>query len=151
MLACGERRRHIGSMDAFAQLVDDFSFLSDWEDRYRHVIELGKTLAPLAESERNENARVRGCAAQVWLVSERGSSADPILSFRGDSDAVIVRGLNGILFMMFYGKRDREILALDARAELARLSLAEHLSAQRANGLFSMVERIRTEAARAMS
>jgi cysteine desulfuration protein SufE len=136
------------SMDAeLESLAEDFEVLEDWEDRYRYVLDLGRELEPLPEAERCEARKVRGCASQVWLVSERGR--DGTLAFRGDSDAHIVRGLIAILLRLYSGRRPREILAFDAKAAVARLGLNEALSSQRANGLGAMIERIRREAAEA--
>ena len=131
------------------ELAAEFDFLDDWEERYRYVIDLGRALAPLGEAERSEANKVRGCASQVWLVTERGPGG--VLSFRGDSDAHIVRGLIAILLRLYSGRTADEILAFDARAAFDRLGLKSALSAQRSNGRFSMVERIRrdAEAARA--
>jgi cysteine desulfuration protein SufE len=125
-------------------LAEEFDLLGDWEERYRYVIELGKELEPLTDAERNEPNKVRGCASQVWLVTE--PQADGRLRFRGDSDAHIVRGLIAILLRLFSGRAPREILAFDARAGLDRLGLSGALSAQRSNGLASMVARIRRDA-----
>jgi len=127
------------------ELIDEFDFLGDWEERYRHVIDLGKTLAPLTDAERSDANKVRGCASQVWLVTERGP--DGRLSFRGDSDAHIVRGLIALLLRLYSGRTPAEIAAFDAKAGLDRLGLSGALSTQRTNGLFSMVERIRRDAA----
>jgi cysteine desulfuration protein SufE len=134
---------------AFDELKDEFDLLGDWEERYRHVIDLGRGLEPLTDAERVDANKVRGCASQVWLITARGP--DGRLSFRGDSDAHIVRGLIAILFRLYSGRTPEEILAIDARAGFERLGLIGALSAQRSNGLFSMVERIRrdAEAARA--
>ncbi|SER20466.1 Cysteine desulfuration protein SufE [Faunimonas pinastri] len=128
-------------------LIDDFSLLDDWEDRYRYVIELGKALPPLPEEDRTERNKVRGCASQVWLVPD--SEADGTLRFRGDSDAHIVRGLVAILLDLYSNRSPREILDLDAEKIFGELGLREHLTSQRANGLSSMVERIRHDARRA--
>jgi cysteine desulfuration protein SufE len=125
-------------------LAEEFDLLGDWEERYRYVIELGKELEPLTDAERSEPNKVRGCASQVWLVTE--PQADGRLRFRGDSDAHIVRGLIAILLRLFSGRPPREILAFDARAGLDRLGLSGALSAQRSNGLASMVARIRRDA-----
>lgn len=127
-----------------AELADDFELLGDWEERYRHVIDLGRALTPLAEEERTEENRVRGCASQVWLITEPG---DGKLSFRGDSDAHIVRGLIALLLRLYSGTSAAEILAFDARAALKSLGLDEALSTQRSNGLAAMIERIRRDAA----
>jgi len=130
--------------DALTELTDEFELLGDWEERYRYVIELGKDLAPLTDAERTEAHKVRGCASQVWLVTE--PQADGTLAFRGDSDAHIVRGLIAILLRLYSGRPPAEILAFDANAAFAQLGLAGALSAQRSNGLASMVARIRRDA-----
>ena len=126
-------------------LAEEFELLGDWEERYRHVIDLGRGLAPLTEAERSDVNKVRGCASQVWLVTE--PLADGRLQFRGDSDAHIVRGLIALLLRLYSGRRPEEILAFDARAAFEALGLAGALSTQRSNGLMSMVERIRRDAA----
>jgi cysteine desulfuration protein SufE len=123
-----------------AELEDEFSFLDDWEERYRHVIDLGRAVAPLAENERVEAAKVRGCASQVWLISEQ---RDGLVHFRGQSDAAIVQGLLAILLRLYSGRPAPEILALDAQAAFAQLGLGEALSPQRSNGLKAMALRIR--------
>ncbi|MES1991047.1 MAG: SufE family protein [Pseudomonadota bacterium] len=133
-------------------LIDDFSFLDDWEDRYRYVIELGKELAPLSEAEHSPANKVQGCVSQVWLVTEPHAQGDnPVIAFRGDSDAFIVRGLIAIVLRIYSGKTAREILSIDARAIFERLGLNEHLSPQRSNGLYSMVERVKSDAAASIS
>lgn len=126
-------------------LADEFELLGDWEERYRHVIDLGRGLDPLSEAERSEANRVRGCASQVWLVSERG--ADGRLSLRGDSDAHIVRGLIALVLRLYAGRAPDEIAAFDAPAAFARLGLTGALSTQRSNGLAAMIARIRSDAA----
>ncbi len=126
-------------------LVETFDLLGDWEERYRHVIDLGRDLPALAAEERTEASKVRGCASQVWLIAE--ADRYERLVFRGDSDAHIVRGLIAILLGLYNGAPASEILGFDAAAGLARLGLTEALSRQRSNGLFAMVERIRREAA----
>ena len=130
---------------------DDFSFLDDWEDRYRYIIELGAGLAPFPEDARDDAHKVPGCVSQVWLYTERAAGQDPAMRFRGDSDAHIVRGLVAIVLALFSGRRASEILATDAEATLRELGLDEHLTPQRANGLRSMVQRIRREAESALS
>jgi cysteine desulfuration protein SufE len=127
-----------------AELNDEFDVLGDWEERYRYVIELGKALAPLTDAERNDINKVRGCASQVWLVTE--PQGDGTLRFRGDSDAHIVRGLIAILLRLFSGRRPAEILEFDAPAAFERLGLKGALSQQRSNGLASMAARIRRDA-----
>ena len=128
-------------------LAAEFEALDDWEDRYRYIIDLGRELEPLSEAEHADANKVRGCASQVWLVTEPG--ADGALHYRGDSDAHIVRGLIAILLRLYSDRRPQEILSFDANAAYERLGLAGALSAQRSNGLFSMVERIRKDAAAA--
>lgn len=126
------------------ELSAEFDLLDNWEERYRYVIDLGRGLDPLSDSERSDVNKVRGCASQVWLVRE--DNADGRLRFRGDSDAHIVKGLIAILLRLYSGRTADEILAFDARSGLDRLGLSGALSAQRSNGLFSMVERIRRDA-----
>jgi cysteine desulfuration protein SufE len=135
---------------AIQDLIDDFSYLDDWEDRYKYVIELGKGLAPLTEAEHCDDTKVQGCVSQVWLV---GESADEgaHLSFRGDSDALIVKGLIAILLAMYSGQTPKDILAVDAKAVFEQLGLDEHLSPQRSNGLHAMVSRVREDAARQLA
>jgi cysteine desulfuration protein SufE len=125
-------------------LADEFELLGDWEERYRYVIELGRDLAPLTDSERSDANTVRGCASQVWLVTEPQEGG--AINLRGDSDAHIVRGLIAVLLRLLSGRSAADILAFDAQAAFGRLGLASHLSAQRSNGLASMVERIRRDA-----
>ncbi len=125
-------------------LAAEFDLLGDWEERYRYVIDLGKDLAPLTDAERADANRVRGCASQVWLVTE--PQANGVLKFRGDSDAHIVRGLIAILLRLYSGHSAAEITAFDAHAAFDKLGLSGALSAQRSNGLASMVARIRRDA-----
>jgi len=132
------------------RILDDFAFLDDWDDRYRYLIELGRALEPLAPEAHNEANRVQGCASQVWLQKDVRQEADgPHLDFRGDSDAMIVRGLVAIVIALFSGRQAGEILETDAEAVFEKIGLREHLTAQRSNGLRSMVNRIKTEAAAA--
>jgi cysteine desulfuration protein SufE len=125
-------------------LAAEFEVLGDWEERYRYVIDLGRDLAPLTDAERSDANKVRGCASQVWLVTE--PQADGTLKFRGDSDAHIVRGLIAILLRLYSGHSAAEISAFDAKAAFEKLGLSGALSAQRSNGLASMVARIRRDA-----
>jgi cysteine desulfuration protein SufE len=125
-------------------LAAEFEVLGDWEERYRYVIDLGRELAPLTDAERSDANKVRGCASQVWLVTE--PQADGRLTFRGDSDAHIVRGLIAILLRLYSGRSADEITAFDAKAAFETLGLSGALSAQRSNGLASMVARIRRDA-----
>lgn len=134
-------------MTAIDDILEDFAYLDEWEDRYRYVIELGKALPDLTESDRTDDNKVRGCASQVWLATEPGPGPDPVLTFRGDSDAHIVRGLVAIVLAIYSGKRASEIARLDALETFRGIGMIEHLSAQRANGLRSMVNRIQAEAA----
>ena len=129
---------------SFEDLADTFDFLDDWEDRYRHVIELGRAMPPLDDAFKVPALKVQGCASQVWL---RPLVAEGRFDFQGDSDAMIVRGLIAILHSLYSGLTLAEVLAVDAPAELARLGLNDHLSSQRSNGLRAMVERIRQTSA----
>lgn len=129
---------------ALTDLADEFELLGDWEERYRYVIELGKELAPLTDAERSEENKVRGCASQVWLVTE--PQADGTLRFRGDSDAHIVSGLVAIMLRLYSGRTPADIAAFDAKGAMDRLGLSEALSSQRSNGLKSMVARIQHDA-----
>ena len=138
---------HMTSVDeAIQDLVDEFALLPDWEERISHVIELARSLEPLDESERVEANRVRGCASQVWLVSERRAEAPEKLYFRGESDAHLVRGEIAMLMRVFSGRTPIEILGVDPQALFERLGLKEALTAQRSNGLFAMIKRIQDEA-----
>ncbi|WP_310542735.1 SufE family protein [Phenylobacterium sp.] len=130
--------------DDLTELVSEFDLLEDWEERYRYVIDLGKDLAPLTDSERSEANKVRGCASQVWLVTE--PHADGTVSFRGDSDAHIVRGLIAVVLRLYSDKTAAAIRDFDAKLAFDQLGLSGHLSAQRSNGLASMVGRIRRDA-----
>lgn len=124
---------------SYEDIQADLEFLDNWEDRFAYVIDLGKALPPLEESERNDLTKVEGCASQVWLVP---SYENGKMQFRGQSDAMIVSGLIAVLLAMVNDKTPEEILAIDVRAEFDRLGLASHLSGQRSNGLNAMAERI---------
>lgn len=128
---------------AFSEIAENLSFLDDWEDRYRYIIELGQALPPLAESEKTAANKVHGCVSQVWLVSESNGSE---ISFRGESDAMIVKGLVAILVALYSGRPAPDIAETDAIAIFDELGLREHLTTQRSNGLVAMVNRIRGEA-----
>ena len=130
----------------FEELVDTFEFLDDWEDRYRHVIDMGKAMDPLEDALKVPATKVDGCASQVWLVPKIEGD---VFTFRGESDAMIVRGLIAVLSALYNNQPVKEIVKIDAPAELGRLGLNDHLSAQRSNGLRAMVERIRETAAAA--
>ncbi|MDX1780242.1 MAG: SufE family protein [Thalassovita sp.] len=130
----------------FEEIVEDFEFLDDWEDRYRHVIDLGKAMEPLDEALKVPATKVEGCASQVWLHPKIEGN---LFEFDGDSDAMIVRGLIAVLRALYNGTPVGEVTAIDAHAELARLGLHDHLSAQRSNGLRAMIERIRLVASEA--
>ncbi|WP_409432563.1 SufE family protein [Litorimonas sp. RW-G-Af-16] len=134
---------HMSYPEDIQDMIDDFAFLTDWEERYMHVIDMGKSLPPLDTSEKTDAHKVKGCVSQVWLVSR---VEDGKLHFRGDSDAHIVKGLVAVVLQIFSGRRPAEILALDASAILGELDLAEHLSPQRSNGLKAMIERILSQA-----
>jgi cysteine desulfuration protein SufE len=133
------------------QIIDDFNVLDDWDERYRYIIELGRRMQrmqPLPDQLKTDATKVRGCASQVWLVSrsETGPNGKDVIVFEGESDAMIVRGLIAILMQLYSGKTAQEILAIDAKRILGELGLDTHLSQQRSNGLFAMVERIRSDA-----
>jgi len=129
---------------AFEEIADTFEFLDDWEDRYRHVIELGKAMPPMDAAVKVPATKVEGCASQVWLLSRTdGEGGAAVFHFQGDSDAMIVRGLIAVLRALYDGLTVEQVLGVDAGGELARLGLNDHLSAQRSNGLRAMVERIR--------
>ncbi len=135
-------------MTTITEIIDNFALLEEWDDRYRYLIELGRSLPPLPEAARIDANKVQGCASQVWLSTSvrPNGAAGPVLTFVGDSDAHIVRGLIAILFALYSNKPAREILSTDAVALFDRLGLREHLTPQRSNGFRSMVERIRTDA-----
>ncbi|HWX85160.1 MAG TPA: SufE family protein [Xanthobacteraceae bacterium] len=135
------------------EIIDNFSLLDEWDDRYRYLIELGRELPPLPAEAHNDANKVQGCASQVWLdTSVRPNGAGgPVLTFVGDSDAHIVRGLIAILFAMYSGRNAKDILAADAVALFEKMGLREHLTPQRSNGFRSMVERIRSDARAALA
>ncbi len=135
-------------MATLEQMIDDFAFLDDWEDRMRFVIELGKALPDLPDGDKTADNKVQGCASQVWLATTASEGADPLMSYRGDSDAFIVRGLVAIVLAAYSGKQASKVVAFDAIELFKQIGLLEHLTAQRANGLRSMIQRIREEAAR---
>ena len=140
-------------MTSIDEITENFAVLDDWDDRYRYVIELGRMLTPLSQAARTEANKVQGCASQVWLdtnVKPNGAGG-PTLTFVGDSDAHIVRGLIAILFALYSGKPAREILNTDAVALFEKLALREHLTPQRSNGFRSMVERIKRDAQAALA
>ena len=140
-------------MADIGDIIGNFSVLDDWDDRYRYLIELGRDLEPLSATAHNDANKVQGCASQVWLdTTVRSNGAeDPVLSFMGDSDAHIVRGLIAILFAVYSGKSARDILATDAIKLFEGMGLREHLTPQRSNGFRSMVERIRSDARTALA
>jgi cysteine desulfuration protein SufE len=140
-------------MPDIEEIIENFAVLDDWDDRYRYLIELGRELPPLAEAAHSDANKVQGCASQVWLDTHvrRDGDGEPVLTFDGDSDAHIVRGLIAVLFAIFSGKAARDILETDALALFARMGLREHLTPQRSNGFRSMVERIRADARNAVS
>lgn len=131
---------------AFEDIADTFAFLDDWEERYRHVIELGRAMPPMDPALQVPATKVEGCASQVWILPRiEGGRFD----FQGDSDALIVRGLIAVLHALYSGLPVEQVAEVDAPAELARLGLDAHLSSQRSNGLRAMVQRIREQAAAA--
>jgi cysteine desulfuration protein SufE len=135
------------------EIRDNFALLDDWDDRYRYVIELGRTLDPMPEAEHSQANKVQGCASQVWLSRQLGRNRadEPQLNYLGDSDAHIVRGLIAILLTLYSGRTPREVLATDALAVFDELGFREHLTPQRSNGLRAMVERIRADAREALA
>jgi cysteine desulfuration protein SufE len=140
-------------MTTIDEIRDNFELLEEWDDRYRYVIELGRTLAPMPEAEHSAANKVQGCASQVWLARkiERNEADEPRLKYLGDSDAHIVRGLIAILLTLYSGRSPREILATDAIAVFDEFGFREHLTPQRSNGLRAMVERIRSDAREALA
>jgi len=130
------------------EIRDNFALLEDWDDRYRYVIELGRTLTPMPEAEHSSENKVQGCVSQVWLSKrvDRNGGGEPVLNYLGDSDAHIVRGLIAILLTLYSGHTPREILSTDAAAIFDEFGFREHLTPQRSNGLRSMIERIRKDA-----
>ena len=134
------------------EIIESFEFLDDWDDRYRYLIELGRSLEPLPAEAHSEANKVRGCASQVWLeTTVDGNGGQPVLLFRGDSDAHIVRGLVALVLAIYSGKPAHDIAATDALAVFRKLGLSEHLTPQRSNGLRSMVERIKVDAREALA
>jgi len=140
-------------MPEIEEIIDNFSVLDDWDDRYRYVIELGRELAPLTAAAHSDANKVQGCASQVWLDTDVRpvGAGGPILTFAGDSDAHIVLGLIAILSAIYSGKHAKDILATDAITLFERMGLREHLTPQRSNGFRSMVERIRSDARAALT
>jgi cysteine desulfuration protein SufE len=137
---------------AFAEIAENFAVLDEWEDRYRYIIELGRALPALSAGDKTDGNKVLGCASQVWLATRATPDAGgPRLTFAGDSDAHIVRGLVAIVIAIYDGKQAAEILTTDALAALAGIGLDEHLTPQRSNGVASMIKRIKADAADALS
>ena len=135
------------------EIRDNFALLDEWDDRYRYVIELGRTLEPMPEAEHSPENKVQGCVSQVWLSKrmDRSGGQAPVLKYRGDSDAHIVRGLIAILLTVYSGRTPQEILATDATSVFDEFGFREHLTPQRSNGLRAMVERIRADARSALA
>ena len=138
-------------MQSIDDIEADFELLDDWEDRYRYLIELGRALPEMPAGALNDGNKVRGCVSQVWLVTDADAAKPPHLTFLGESDAHIVRGLVAITLALFSGRTAPEILDIDAEAVFARLGLQEHLTPQRSNGLRSMVDRIKGDARQAIA
>ncbi|HXW71780.1 MAG TPA: SufE family protein [Methylocella sp.] len=139
---------HTQAATKLDEIIENFDYLEEWEDRYRYVIELGRGLEPLDEAAYCDKNKVRGCVSQVWLVTSVAQAQDgsPVLYFKGDSDAHIVRGLVAILLALYSGQTASEILAADAHGLFEKLGLLAHLTPQRANGVRSMIERVKSEA-----
>ena len=132
------------SNNSFDEIVEDFEFLDDWEDRYRYIIELGKKMSPLESAMKVASTKVDGCASQVWIVPKISGSGDmKLFNFIGDSDAMIVRGLIAILSALYSNITVKEAIEIDANVEFRKLGLTDHLSAQRSNGLNSMIQRLK--------
>ena len=140
-------------MASIDEITENFGLMEEWDDRYRYLIELGRALPPLPDAVRTDANKVQGCASQVWLSTsiKPNGGAGPVLTFEGDSDAHIVRGLIAVLFALFSGKGAKDILSTDAIKLFEKLGLREHLTPQRSNGFRSMVERIRRDASAALS
>ncbi len=128
------------------ELAENFELFDDWEDRYRYIIDLGKKLPAMDDSEKSESNKIRGCMSQVWIVPEVHEGSPKTLSFRIDSDAHIVRGLAAVMLILFSGKTPEEILAVDADAKLKELDLDSHISPNRRNGVASMIQTIQNMA-----
>ncbi len=137
---------------AIEEIIDNFEILDDWEDRYRYLIELGRTLEPLPKEAYSDANKVRGCASQVWLETtvSRDAQGRPVMTFRGDSDAHIVRGLVALTLALYSGRTAQDVVDTDAMPLFAELGLSKHLTRQRSNGLRAMVDRIKAEARAAM-
>ena len=135
------------------EIISNFSLLDEWDDRYRYLIELGRTLEPLPDADRSDANKVQGCASQVWVTTDvkPNGGHGPVLTFHGDSDAHIVKGLIAVLFALYSGQHARDILDRDAIALFEQLGLREHLTPQRSNGFRSMVDRIRRDATAALT
>ena len=132
------------SNSSFDEIIEDFEFLDDWEDRYRYIIDLGKKMSPLESALKVASTKVDGCASQVWIVPKiSGSGEMKLFNFEGDSDAMIVRGLIAILSALYSNITVKEAIEIDANVEFRKLGLTDHLSAQRSNGLSSMIERLK--------
>jgi len=139
------------TIPSYDEIAENLSFLEDWEERYGYVIQLGKSLPPMADARKTEENRVQGCASQVWLATNVGEGADPVIAFEGDSDALIVRGLVALALSVNSGKTASQIVATDTFGMFDALGLRAHLSSQRSNGLRSMVARIRRDAEEVLS
>jgi cysteine desulfuration protein SufE len=140
-------------MPTIDEIRDNFELLDEWDDRYRYVIELGRTLEPMSEEEHSAQNKVQGCTSQVWLARkvDRGADNEPVLHYVGDSDAHIVRGLVAILLTLYSDKTAKEILDTDALALFDEFGFRQHLTPQRSNGLRAMVERIRRDASETLA
>ena len=130
------------------EIVENFQYLDDWEDRYKYLIELGNALDPISDNDHNDDTKVNGCVSQVWITSENDGGNDPVMHFRGDSDAHIVSGLIGVTLAIFSGRKASEVVEIDEIEYFNKIGLQEHITPQRSNGLRAMVQRIKESAAR---
>ncbi len=133
------------------EIIENFQFLEDWDDRYKYLIELGNDLEPLPPEAQTRENKVQGCVSQVWVISSKGEGDDPVLTFRGASDAHIVSGLIAVTFAIFSGKTASSILKQDEKAIFDQIDLSEHITPQRSNGLKALVERIKSDARSALA
>lgn len=139
------------NMMTLDEILDNFEFLEDWEDKYRYVIELGRTMPEFPDDKRIADYKIEGCVSQVWLIKDIDTSSDePVLTYSGDSDAHIVRGLVALVLTAFSGRKASDIIKFDTDGMFSQIGLREHLTPQRSNGLSAMVNRIKRDASEAL-